>query len=321
MKTDETRALNQETVYLQDETACMDNTELNSSDSTLLEEGNATETETPAAKKSNGFGRRAAFGAAGLAAGAVAGAGISAMATSGEKSEGLTNAATPDDEKTPEELAQADIVDPSVAPEEEEIEMNITEESAPSTEEPERATLINPDSNGRQVSEAPVEETKPEEPVVVETPQPEVEAVEVPQENVVIDEVSSLDTPQDVNVNVVINVNGEQVEAAPVEPEPVIEVHSIGQIMDADGNVVSHAEITVDEINATLVDVDNDGWVDAAIVDADNDGIITADDVIDMSDTGLTMDDVAMNMMMNDESDQLASNDMMDCDPGIDPVF
>ena len=124
-----------------------------------------------------------------------------------------------------------------------------------------------------------------------------------------------------VNVTVTVNIDGQNVEVTPVEPQ--VEVHSIGQIMDAEGNMLNHAEITVDGVNATLVDIDNNGTIDVAVVDADGDGVVSIDDAIDMSDTGLTMDDVSAHMMNHEipvADDQMAMNGD-DFAPDMDPGF
>ena len=79
--------------------------------------------------------------------------------------------------------------------------------------------------------------------------------------------------------------------------------------MDEEGNVVNHAEVTVDGVDAVLLDVDNNGSIDVAIVDSDGDGQVTIEDAMDMSDTGLTMDDVAQHMMGQD--DQMPDDNMI----------
>lgn len=133
-------------------------------------------------------------------------------------------------------------------------------------------------------------------PVATEAPETEVHATEV----------------QPVQVNVTVNINGAPAETGEVKtvvPEPEVEVHSVGTIMDEEGNVVNHAEVTVDGVDAVLLDVDNNGSIDVAIVDSDGDGQVTIEDAMDMSDTGLTMDDVAQHMMGQD--DQMPDDNMI----------
>ncbi len=277
MKTDETRSINDdETRYSQDSAIINDSSE-------YLENQESEEAAQPAKSKASAIGRRAAFAAGGVVAGAAVASGISAMASSSEHEDNeLAKAATPDDEMTDEELANAQLTaeDPSEAPVIPENDINVVEEPSANS----GATLLNPEAHSAPVHEAA--EVQPQ-------------------------------AAQDVNVTV--NINGHAVEATPVVPE--VEVHSIGQMMDAEGNVISHAEVTVDNVDATFVDLNNDGNLDVAVIDANNDGIISVDEIINIQDTGLTMDDVAMNMIHDDAADQLAMNDQGDFAPDMDTDF
>ena len=317
MKTDETRLIdnNQSANY-----SAQDNTELNTGDTTILNSENAEDAQqeapAPKAKKSaaSTVASRAAYGAAGFVGGGIAGAGISAMASPEDKN--LTKAATPDSEKSSEELAEAAVEpDPAVAPEVEDEEVKIIEEQAPATKPSDdsnagEARLLNPETHSAPVSHSASAGHSDNIAAHTVTPEAQVEI------------------PENVNINVNVTINGQTVQATPVTPE--VEVHSVGTIMDAEGNIMNHAEVTVDGVNATLVDIDNNGTVDVAIVDADGDGIVSIDDAIDMTDTGLTMSDVSAHMQSpanmhpvdNDMAlNDLAMNDTPDFDPGLDTGF
>lgn len=323
MKTDETRIINEETSLISEDTNCIDNTGMNTSDTTILED-ESQEKAAPEAGKESKAGRNAAFAAAGVAVGVGTGLGVSAMAAGGSKSDGLSKAATPDDEKTADELAKSDIVDPSIAPEEEEVKMNITEEHsadsiASAGASAEREVLLNPDRHSE-----PVRDGRADVNLVDSTPSSAVEQevpVAVEQD---VTEPGLAQAP--VNVNVTVNIDGQEVAVTPVQPVPEVSVESMGVIMDSEGNVITHAEVTVDDVKAVLIDHDNDGTVDVAVIDADNDGVITEDEIVDMSGTGLTMTDVASVMtegggqLPADDTlgDQLAMNDDFAPDMDID---
>ena len=318
MKTDETRMMDnsQETQFMP-----QDNTALNANDSTVIEENDQPqEGENKSASKTDSAAirRRAIYGAAGFAGGGIVGAAVSAMA-SGTTDKPLATAATPDSEKTAEELAQANPEDPAAAPADTTEDPVIIEEQAPAANTTAhatgRTTLLNPETHSAPVTP----QHAPEQHVAqhAETPV-EVNA----DEPIEVHPVAGAELAQNgVNVTVTVNIDGQNVEVTPVEPQ--VEVHSIGQIMDAEGNVLNHAEITVDGVNATLVDIDNNGTIDVAVVDADGDGVVSIDDAIDMSDTGLTMDDVSAHMMNHENpmaDDQMAMNGD-DFAPDMDPGF
>lgn len=327
MKTDETRMMDnsQETQFMP-----QDNTALNANDSTVVEENDQQqEGENKSASKADSatIRRRAIYGAAGFAGGGIVGAAVSAMA-SGTPDKPLEAAATPDSEKTAEELAQANPEDPSAAPADTTEDPVIIEEQAPAAQQTAQApaanttahatgrtTLLNPETHSAPVTP----HQSPEQHVAHHTETPvEVNA----DEPIEVHPVAGAELAQNgVNVTVSVNIDGQNVEVTPVEPQ--VEVHSIGQIMDAEGNVLNHAEITVDGVNATLVDIDNNGTIDVAVVDADGDGVVSIDDAIDMSDTGLTMDDVSAHMMNHENpmaDDQMAMNGD-DFTPDMDPGF
>lgn len=318
MKTDETRMMDnsQETQFMP-----QDNTALNANDSTVIEENDQPqEGENKSASKTDSAAirRRAIYGAAGFAGGGIVGAAVSAMA-SGTADKPLATAATPDSEKTAEELAQANPEDPAVAPADTTEDPVIIEEQAPAANTTAhttgRTTLLNPETHSAPVTP----QHAPEQHVAQHAETPVEVNAEEPLE---VHPVAGAELAQNgVNVTVTVNIDGQNVEVTPVEPQ--VEVHSIGQIMDAEGNMLNHAEITVDGVNATLVDIDNNGTIDVAVVDADGDGVVSIDDAIDMSDTGLTMDDVSAHMMNHEipvADDQMAMNGD-DFAPDMDPGF
>ena len=318
MKTDETRMMDnsQETQFMP-----QDNTALNANDSTVIEENDQPqEGENKSASKTDSANirRRAIYGAAGFAGGGIVGAAVSAMA-SGTADKPLATAATPDSEKTAEELAQANPEDPAVAPADTTEDPVIIEEQAPAANTNAhatgRTTLLNPETHSAPVTP----QHAPEQHVAQHAETPVEVNAEEPLE---VHPVAGAELAQNgVNVTVTVNIDGQNVEVTPVEPQ--VEVHSIGQIMDAEGNMLNHAEITVDGVNATLVDIDNNGTIDVAVVDADGDGVVSIDDAIDMSDTGLTMDDVSAHMMNHEipvADDQMAMNGD-DFAPDMDPGF
>ena len=318
MKTDETRMMDnsQETQFMP-----QDNTALNANDSTVIEENDQPqEGENKSASKTDSAAirRRAIYGSAGFAGGGIVGAAVSAMA-SGTADKPLADAATPDSEKTAEELAQANPEDPAVAPADTTEDPVIIEEQAPAANTNAhatgRTTLLNPETHSAPVTH----QHAPEQHVAQHAETPVEVNAEEPLE---VHPVAGAELAQNgVNVTVTVNIDGQNVEVTPVEPQ--VEVHSIGQIMDAEGNMLNHAEITVDGVNATLVDIDNNGTIDVAVVDADGDGVVSIDDAIDMSDTGLTMDDVSAHMMNHEipvADDQMAMNGD-DFAPDMDPGF
>ena len=149
MKTDETRMMDnsQETQFMP-----QDNTALNANDSTVIEENDQPqEGENKSASKTDSANirRRAIYGAAGFAGGGIVGAAASAMA-SGTADKPLADAATPDSEKTAEELAQANPEDPAVAPADTTEDPVIIEEQAPAANTTAhatgRTTLLNPET-------------------------------------------------------------------------------------------------------------------------------------------------------------------------------
>jgi len=85
-------------------------------------------------------------------------------------------------------------------------------------------------------------------------------------------------------------------EATDTAEAPEIEIKSVGTIDFGDGETVNHAEMTIDDTQVVMFDVDNDGLVDVAYVDLNADGAFDESEAIDMTDTGLTMDDIAANM-------------------------
>lgn len=274
MKEDETRVYNDKNAYLN-----------NAEDETVKAETTVSEDETAmapeAAKKTSAKGNNAAFAAAGAVAGAAVGAGVSAAAMKHGDSKFTKEA---DAEVKPEEEVAVEAKDEAKSDEE---LLN-----APADEKGGETPAIG-HTSGTPVAEAPAAEVTP---VATEDPETEVHATEV----------------QPVQVNVTVNINGAPAETGEVKtvvPEPEVEVHSVGTIMDEEGNVVNHAEVTVDGVDAVLLDVDNNGTIDVAIVDSDGDGQVTIEDAMDMSDTGLTMDDVAQHMMGQD--DQMPDDTMI----------
>lgn len=279
MKEDETRVYNDKNAYLN-----------NAEDETVKAETTVSEDETAmapeAAKKSSAKGNNAAFAAAGAVAGAAVGAGVSAAAMKHGDNKFTKEA---DAEVKPEEEVAGE---PKGEAKSDEELLN-----APAGEKGGETSAIE-HTSGTPAAEAPANGTPAAEvtPVAAEAPETEVNATEV----------------QPVQVNVTVNINGAPAETGEVKtvvPEPEVEVHSVGTIMDEEGNVVNHAEVTVDGVDAVLLDVDNNGTIDVAIVDSDGDGQVTIEDAMDMSDTGLTMDDVAQHMMGQD--DQMPDDTMI----------
>ena len=274
MKEDETRVYNDNNAYLN-----------NAEDETVKAEITVSEDETAmapeAAKKTSAKGNNVAFAAAGAVAGAAVGAGVSAAAMKHGDNKFTKEA---DAEVKPEEEVA---VEPKGEAKSDEELLN-----APADEKGGETPAIG-HTSGTPVAEVPAAEVTP---VATEDPETEVHATEV----------------QPVQVNVTVNINGAPAETGEVKtvvPEPEVEVHSVGTIMDEEGNVVNHAEVTVDGVDAVLLDVDNNGSIDVAIVDSDGDGQVTIEDAMDMSDTGLTMDDVAQHMMGQD--DQMPDDTMI----------
>ncbi len=312
----------------------------------------ATPSETaPASKKKTdmkGVTQKAAFTAGGFVVGAAAGAAVSAAASSNNESTSdskLAQAATPDDENTPEQAAtDAHVDDPSTPPASDENISNANHsdntnngeawpEPAPKTDATaEQPTTVQPTPAGDEqqatlIGENPIGDSRIDAPATQNTgeawpdhapaqdawPEDGTNTEAWPEDG----SATTVNPEHDAAATDINNIHAAEEAATIVQPQ--VEINSIGSTMNADGSVMNHADVTINDIHATFVDVDGDGTVDIALVDTDGDGLVNADSPIDVSDTGLTMDDIASQMDVPESNydegvcldDGLCGDDMM----------
>lgn len=91
-----------------------------------------------------------------------------------------------------------------------------------------------------------------------------------------------------------------------------IKVLGVEAVVDQQGNPMTIAAIEIDNDQALLVDVDNNGMMDVIMVDENHDGQISENEIYDASDAGISTADLQHHMAASQDPDMLmASNDGM----------
>ena len=93
-----------------------------------------------------------------------------------------------------------------------------------------------------------------------------------------------------------------------------LQVQGVEAVMDANGNPMTVASVTIDNQSAMLVDVDNNGMMDAIMIDENHDGEISSNEIFDISAANIEAGDLMQQVSAGMEHDNmLASNgDMPD---------
>ena len=91
-----------------------------------------------------------------------------------------------------------------------------------------------------------------------------------------------------------------------------IKVLGVEAVVDPQGNPMTIAAIEIDNEQALLVDVDNNGMMDVIMVDENHDGQISENEIYDASDAGISTADLQHHMAASQDPGMLmASNDGM----------
>ena len=91
-----------------------------------------------------------------------------------------------------------------------------------------------------------------------------------------------------------------------------IKVLGVEAVVDPHGNPMTVAAIEIDNDQALLVDVDNNGIMDVIMVDENHDGQISENEIYDASDAGISTADLQHHMAASQDPGMLmASNDGM----------
>lgn len=105
------------------------------------------------------------------------------------------------------------------------------------------------------------------------------------------------------------------VDAEMVDEQPTsggIKVLGVEAVVDPQGNPMTIAAIEIDNDQALLVDVDNNGMMDVIMVDENHDGQISENEIYDASDAGISTADLQQHMAASQDPGMLmASNDGM----------
>ena len=120
--------------------------------------------------------------------------------------------------------------------------------------------------------------------------------------------VSTAAEPQ--SEEVVMASNTEMVDEQPVQGG--IKVLGVEAVTDAQGNPMTIAAIEIDNEQALLVDVDNNGMMDVIMVDENHDGQISENEIYDASEAQIATADLQHHMAASQDPGMLmASNDGM----------
>ena len=97
-------------------------------------------------------------------------------------------------------------------------------------------------------------------------------------------------TTEPVNTESVVEANAEMVDEQPTQGG--IKVLGVEAVVDPQGNPMTVAAIEIDNDQALLVDVDNNGIMDVIMVDENHDGQISENEIYDASDAGISTADL-----------------------------
>ena len=104
--------------------------------------------------------------------------------------------------------------------------------------------------------------------------------------------------------------NAEMVDEQPSQGG--IKVLGVEAVVDPQGNPMTVAAIEIDNEQALLVDVDNNGMMDVIMVDENHDGQISENEIYDASDAGISTADLQNHMVASQEPGM-----MMACNDGM----
>ena len=117
-------------------------------------------------------------------------------------------------------------------------------------------------------------------------------------------------TTEPVNAESVMEANAEMVDEQPTQGG--IKVLGVEAVVDPQGNPMTIAAIEIDNEQALMVDVDNNGIMDVIMVDENHDGQISENEIYDASDAGISTADLQNHMAASqDPGMMMACNDGM----------
>ena len=120
------------------------------------------------------------------------------------------------------------------------------------------------------------------------------------------DSLASVDEPQ----KEIIASNAEMVDGTSENSD--VKVLGVEAVTDAQGNPITIAGIEVNGQQALLVDIDNDNTMDVFVADTNGDGQISENELYDCSDANISVEDLQQHIaMQQDPHSLLACNDGM----------